>query len=142
MEKEIFESKFVRIFFDQETKIYTSKYLPETENMTDKEWQALMVELVKVVEKYKPRYILDDNRDKRYDYPPDIQEWTLKLFVNSWNKIGLEKYVQILPRHIIGQISSEQIQELSNTKFSTQFKNKFVADYESAIFWINESKTN
>ena len=142
MEKEIFKTKFVKILFDAETKIYTSIYLPETENMTNKEWQTLMVELVKVVEKYKPRFIIDDNRDRNYDYPPDIQEWTLQLFVGSWNKIGIEKYVQILPTHIIGQITAEQIQELNNVEFSAQFKNKLVVDYESAISWINESISN
>ena len=61
------------------------------------------------------------------------------LFVNSWNKIGLEKYVQILPNHIIGRITSEQIQELKDTEFSAQFKNMMVVDYKSAKSWINES---
>lgn len=139
MEKEILKSKFVKILFDEETKIYTSIYLPETENMTDKEWQALMVELAKVIEKYKPRFILDDNRNRKYDYPPDIQTWTLELFVESWNRIGLEKYVQILPTHIIGQLTAEQIQELNNTKFSAKYKNKIVVDFESAMSWINET---
>jgi len=139
MEKEVFKSKFVKILFDEETKICTSIYLSETENMTDKEWQTLMSQLVKVIEKYKPRFILDDSRDRKYDYPPDIQTWTLELFVESWNKIGLEKYVQILPKHIIGQITAEQIQELNNTKFSAKFKNKIVVDFESAKSWIKES---
>jgi len=139
MGEAVFESKYVKIFFNKETRIYTSIYLSETENMSDKEWQALMLELVKIVEKYRPRFILDDNRERRYDYPPDIQAWTLELFVNSWNKIGLEKYVQILPNHIIGRITAEQIQELNNTEFSAQFKNKMVVDYKSAESWINES---
>lgn len=139
MEKEIFKSKFIKIFFDQATKVYKSIYLSETENMSDQEWKILMMDVVQVIEKYKPKYILDDNRDRKYDYPPDVQEWTLQLFVDSWNKIGLEKYVQILPTHIIGQITSEQIHELNNTKFSAQFENKLVTDYESAISWINET---
>ena len=139
MEKEILKSKFVKILFDEETKIYTSIYLPETENMTDQYWKTLMMNIFKVIEKYKPRFILDDNRNRKYDYPPDIQTWTLELFVESWNRIGLEKYVQILPTHIIGQLTAEQIHELNSAKFSSQFKNKMVADFESALSWINET---
>jgi len=138
MENEVFRSKYVVIQYDHETSIYTSTYMAETENMTDKEWRELLLQLVNVLEKYKPKYILDDNRERRYAYSPDMQAWTLELLVDNWNKKGLEKYVQILPKEIISHITAGQIDELANTKFSLHFENKFVTDYESAINWINE----
>ena len=138
MEKEVFKSKYALATYDEQTEIYRLKYYPETENMINKEWKELMLSLLIITEKYKPKYIIDDNKTRLYSYPPEIQAWTLDLFINSWNKNGLKKYVQILPTNYIGQLSGEQIVELANIRFSDIFENKFVEDYNSAIQWIEE----
>lgn len=137
MEKIVFESKFAIAKFDDEKKLYTLKYLPETENMFDSEWKDLMQKLLIVTDTLKPEYILDDNRKRKYFYSDEIQEWTLSLFLPVWNKNGLKKYVQILPEDIIGQLSAEQIVEMANINFSDIFENTFVATYEEAVKWLN-----
>jgi hypothetical protein len=139
MTKEVFKSKFALATFNEQTKTYILKYYPETGNMTNEEWKTLMRDLLKITEKYKPQYIIDDNSERLYAYPPEIQAWTLELFIDSWNRNGLKKYVQILPKDFIGELSGEQIVEMANMKFSEIFDNTFVEDYESAIKWIAES---
>ena len=138
MEKEVFNSKYFKALYDEDTKIYTSIYLPETENMTDKDWQVLMMDLKNIIETYKPDYIIDDNRNRLYSYSPDIQEWTLNLFINSWNSFGLKKYVQIKPKGIIEKLTTRQIEELAVTNFNMSYPHRIVEDYESAIKWIKE----
>ena len=138
MENMVFTSPFLKAFFDQESKIYTSVYLPETRNMTDMEWQELMKEIVGVIEKYKPDYIIDDNRERLYDYSPDMQKWTLELFIESWNKIGLRKYAQIIPKDILGKLTTHQIEELATNEFLMNYKVKIVDDLESAFSWIQK----
>jgi hypothetical protein len=138
MEKEVFNTKYVVATYDDQAKIYHAKLLPETENMRDEEWKELIKSHLKVIEKFRPKYYIDDNTYRLYSYPPDIQAWTLELCVESWNKNGLKKYVQILPENIIGQITANQIGELANTEFSLLFENKFVKCYKEAIEWINE----
>lgn len=137
MEKVVHQSKFAIATFDDQFGLYTLKYLPETVNMTNQEWKDLMTALLVITEKYKPKYILDDNTDRLYSYPPEIQAWTLDLFIKSWNRNGLKKYVQILPKDFIGHLSGEQIVELGNTTFSDIFESKFVEDMESAMKWLN-----
>ena len=136
--KEVYRSKYAVATYDEQSELYTLKYLPETANMMDDEWKELMLKLLGVTEKYKPKFILDDNTNRLYAYPPEMQAWTLELFIDSWNKNGLKKYVQILPKEFFGQLSAEQIVELANMTFSEIFKNTFVEDYDSAIKWINE----
>lgn len=138
MVNELYKSAYIQIHFNPDTKVYTSTYLPETENMSDKEWKTLMLKIVDIIVECNPRFIIDDNRERRYDYPPDVQAWTLELFVKRWNKIKIEKYVQVVPRHIIGQITSEQMKELSDTTFFPEYKTKIVDDYEEALRWIHE----
>ena len=46
MENVILKSKFIEVIFNEESSIYTSKYLPAAEYMTDKEWQEQMSELI------------------------------------------------------------------------------------------------
>lgn len=140
MKKLIFQTRFVQVSFDEETKIYESEYLSDTQDMTDREWQELMLELKDLIESCTPHYIIDDNRNRLYSYSPDMQEWTLRLFVDSWNKIGLKKYAQIMPKEIIGKLTSEQIEEFAITNFDMHYQHKFVDDYKGAFDWVKESK--
>ena len=137
MEKVIFESKFAIAKYDKEKELYVLRYLKETENMRDEEWKDLMEKLLVVTDKYKPKYILDDNRERLYSYPPEMQAWTLELFIETWNKNGLKKYVQILPADFIGKLSAEQIVEMANIKFSDIFENAFVATFDEAVNWLD-----
>ena len=133
----VHKSKFAVAEFDDEISLYRLTYLPETTNMSNKEWKDLMTELLAVTDSLKPKYILDDNRKRYYAYPPEIQEWTLNLFLDTWNKNGLIKYVQILPEDFVNELSAEQIVEMANIQFSKIFENTFVATYEEAINWLN-----
>ena len=137
MEKVVHQSKFAIAKFDDEKALYTLTYLPETVNITNQEWKDLMTELLVVTDTLKPKYILDDNRDRLYAYPPEIQDWTLKLFINTWQKNGLIKYVQVLPTDFINELSAEQIVELANLKFSEVFDNTFVKTFEEAVKWLD-----
>jgi hypothetical protein len=138
MEKEVYKSKYAIAIYNEQSGIYTAKYLLETENMRDDEWKQLMHELLDVNERIKPKFVIDDNTQRHYSYPPDIQAWTLGLYVECWNRNGLKKYVQIVPDNIIGQITAEQIVELANSEFHPLFENKYVKTYTEAIDWINE----
>lgn len=138
MDIEVYNSKYAIALYDEQSGIYTTKYLSETENMRDDDWKQLMHELLNVNEKLKPKFVIDDNTQRLYSYPPDIQAWTLALYVECWNRNGLRKYVQILPDNIIGQITAEQIVELANAEFHPLFENKYVKTFAEAIDWINE----
>ncbi len=140
MKSELLSNEYVEIFFDKESAIYECKYLPETENLTDKEWKELMVEFKNLIEKFRPKYIIDDNRKRGYSYSPDMQEWMIKLFVPSWNKIGVKKYVQIIPDIISGKLTAMQLEELADLKFETNFEYRMMEDIESAYRWIEEDK--
>ena len=140
MEKQILSTKYITVIFDDETKICASKYLPETRNMTDKEWQEQMQESKTLIETHKPAYIIDDNRERFYGYSPDMQVWTLSLFVDSWNNIGLKKYALISPKEIVGKLTTYQIEEFAVNDFQMHFQYRIVDDFESALHWINEKK--
>lgn len=138
MEKEIITTKYITATFDDETKIYASKYLAETRNMTDEEWRNQMLELKSLIETIKPAFIIDDNRERFYGYSPDMQIWTLTLFVDSWNNIGLKKYAQIRPKEIVGKLTTKQIEEFAVNDFKMRYQYKLVDDFESALVWINK----
>lgn len=138
MQVEVGKSKFIEVFYDAKTKIYHARYLSATIDMTNEEWREQMMELKEIIEKYRPEYIIDDNRERLYGYSPEMQEWTLNLFTELWNRIGLKKYAQIIPKEIIGKLTSMQIEELAVNDFEMQYQYKMVEDYESALSWINE----
>ncbi len=137
MDKIVYKSKFVIIQYNADNGLYTSTYLPETENMRDEDWRKLIKESLVITDELKPKYILDDNRDRMYAYSPEIQEWTIDVLVDTWNKNGLKKYVQILPTDFINELSAQQLIEMGNLKFSKVFENTFVKTMEEAIAWLD-----
>lgn len=137
MENVIFESKFAIAKYDKDKELYTLRYLKETENMSDDEWKDLMKKLLEVTKNCKPKYILDDNTERLYSYSPEMQAWTLEVFIETWHKNGLKKYVQILPKDFIGELSAEQIVEMANINFSEIFENTFVATLDEAVRWLD-----
>ena len=122
MEKVKLQTDFIRVLFDDEAKLYTSIFLPTTNLMTDSEWKMQMLELRDLIEHLKPLYIIDDNTNRKYGYSPEMQKWSLNLFVESWNEIGLKKYAQILPTEILGKLTAMQIEELALQEFEMKYK--------------------
>ncbi len=137
MENEIFASKFAKVFYNTSKKLYTIKYLPATEDMSNQDWKNLMLSFQALWHKFETWYMISDDRERKFGYDPELQEWTLKLVIPDWNELGLKKYVQILPDDFITNLSSEQIDEMGNTKFSPFFENAFVRTYEEAITWLS-----
>jgi hypothetical protein len=109
MDKVVFKSKYAVVTFNEQTQLLVCTYLAKTENMLNYEWKELMLSILSVQEECKPKFIIDDKRDRLYAYEPEVQAWTLELFIKCWNRIKLKKYVQIIPKNIIGQIATEQI---------------------------------
>ncbi len=138
MKEELYKSKYVVFTYKEETDTFTLRHLPESEDMTDDEYKEFVLILIEYFEKYNPKYINDDDRERLYAVTPDIQQWALSKVVPAMNKIKLQKYVRILPDDFIGKLSSEQVDTLVKTKFSTVFENKFLDDYDAAIKWVNE----
>jgi hypothetical protein len=138
MEKILLKTKYVEVLLDDSIKLYTSVYLLPTEDMTDQEWKAQMIELKNLTEQLKPHFIIDDNTNRKYGYSPEIQKWTLNLFVKLWNEIGLKKYAQILPSEILGKLTSMQIEDLAVSDFEMKFEYKMCGDLKCALTWIKE----
>lgn len=139
MNKIIFKSGYVTAKFNATSKIYTITYHPTTEHITDSEWQNLMFQMIELIEKYKPLYMIDDNSARKYNYAPDTQLWMLNLFIDCWHKIGLQKYVQIIPNDTIGEITVFQIEELALINKKLRFEYKLLYNLADAEAWINES---
>lgn len=132
------QTDFIKVLFDEEIRLYTSVYLPATGHMTDNQWKTQMLEVKELIVQLKPLFIIDDNLNRNYSYSPEMQKWTLNLFVELWNDIGLKKYAQILPNEILGKLTSMQIEDLALNDFEMKYEYKMCKGYKSAINWIKE----
>ncbi|WP_372751739.1 hypothetical protein [Labilibaculum sp.] len=107
--------------------------------MDNEDWKKLMLTLKSLMAVHKPIYVIDDNTERRFDYPPDMQYWMINEFSELWHRIGLRKYCQILPKDMIGKLTSMQIQELALKEFEITFQIGLFEDMIEAFTWM---KTN
>lgn len=138
MQQVITKSNYVEVSIDEKAGLTIIRFLPATDDMTNQEWKEEMIEFERLFEEFKPYFIIDDSRDRLYSYSPDTQEWMVRMFATQWNRIGVKKYVQIVPKEISGKLSSMQIEELATNAFNLQFKIMMVDTLDGAMKWVYE----
>lgn len=136
MEQEVYKSKFIIAKYDDVKKLIILKYMLETANMSNNEWDSWMRDLITLTDKYKPQYILSDNRQRRYAYSPEIQKNIAKDIAKHWIEIGLKKYAQVMPTDLLGSMSTYQLSDLINNQFPNMIENVCFDDYYDALKWI------
>ncbi len=67
MENEIFTSKFATVLYNTTKKLYTIKYLPATEDMSNQDWKDLMLSFQALWHKFETWYMIMDHFKKPFN---------------------------------------------------------------------------
>ena len=130
--KVLYESKFLKILFDQERSYMKVLRTKETEFYTDKEYLQEQKIWRDLVEKTKPKYALIDQREFAYIIPPDIQQIIQQTTIHSAIKNKLKKLAIVEAKDIFTKVSTNQLFE------NVAIELKFFKDINQAEKWIFE----
>ncbi len=136
MEMEIYKTKYVICNLSSDKETITIVSQPETKNMTKQEHTKFIKDLIELGLQYKPKYFLDDNRQLKYFYPPEHQEWILSVLIPKWLEIGLKKYAQVYSSDIVAQLAGEQIVDDVNETIPNMFETKIFENVKEAENWL------
>ncbi len=129
----LYKSKYIIIEFDKARSYMKVTRTKETEFYNDEEYLKENKIWESLVDKYKPKYALIDQREFYYIVAPDIQELLKKTIIKTATKNKLKKLAIVEPEDLFTKASVYQIFDDINNFYLQYFK-----DIESAEKWLFE----
>lgn len=134
MLEKIYQSKFVKIKVDVDEFLLFITWREGIEKLEDSTYRKEVLNIISLVKKYEPRFVLDDARLFTMPIIPETQEWVALNAVDIYSQI-IEKYAMIMPVEIFAKISTEQniseVKRIGNTTESREFDT-----IEEAVKWL------
>lgn len=134
MSEEIYQSKFATINVEFTSSFLSLIWTDEQDNLQENTYKDEVLNYKTFLEKYQPKFILDDARRFLMPIPPDIQEWVAKTITETLNQY-VEKYAMVMPVEFIANLSADQnIDEVQGSVSKTIFQQ--FASIEEAMDWM------
>jgi phenylpyruvate tautomerase PptA (4-oxalocrotonate tautomerase family) len=125
---QLHEDQFLRILWDQQTRIISIVWKQETSGMTDEDFKSELTLFAQKVEEKKAPRILVDVSNFRHHPGPGMGEWRLKSISPRYNAAGVERFAFVFPKD--SRIQPNQSSE--GERFVTQAFNS----HEQAAAWL------
>ena len=92
------EDKFLRILWDEKTRIIGLEWKEATSAMTDEEFKRELTGFADYVGERKATGILVDLSRFRHMLSPDTQQWRVKNISSRYNDAGVQRFAFLLPK--------------------------------------------
>jgi phenylpyruvate tautomerase PptA (4-oxalocrotonate tautomerase family) len=125
---QLHEDKFLRILWDEQTRIIRIVWRQETSDMTDEDFKSELTLFAQKVEEKKAPRILVDVSNFRHNPGTGVGEWRLQNISTRYNAAGVERFAFVFPKD--SQIQPNQSSE--GERFVTQAFNS----HEQAAAWL------
>lgn len=136
--KQIYDSRFQTIFFDEEASLFEFSWTDNSADMTSDEYQQAMLAYANQVERFKPLKVLVDTRNQQYIISTEMQEWTNQTILTRVLAAGLKRVAIVVPEDLIAHLSIEQaMTEEVGLQFETQY---FDNDQKAREWLLSEPK--
>lgn len=131
----IFENRFSKMFFEQNTYLITDIWQAASSEMTGDEFKRVLEQWRNLAIKYQAKRALVDARHMQFTVPPELQEWVAREVSQIMLKKGLTKSAILLPSSLFEKISLQQIvREHKNKK--EEFSRRYYEDEILAREWL------
>jgi len=81
--KTIFEDEFVALFYDENKKLFMNKWFAKSVEIDVDNIKAEFINAAKLIELYKPKFYIADNKEQGFIFNVDIQEWCAETIFHS-----------------------------------------------------------
>ena len=93
-----YEDGFLKIFWDESTRIIGIDWKEATSSMTDEDFKKELALFAGHVEQKSARGIMVDVSHFRHKMGPGIQEWRVKNISNRYSEAGVKRFAFLLPK--------------------------------------------
>ena len=127
------EDNFLRVLWDEATRIIGIDWKESTATMTDEDMKAELALFAGFVEKKKAPRILVDVTKFRHRMSPEVQEWRLKNISTRYNAAGVSRFAFIFPQDV------PIPQTMNQSSPGEDFVTRAFAGRDEAVAWLTEA---
>lgn len=135
MSNVILDTPFITYKYFEDSGLFVIDYKASTERMSVDEYKAFVTELKDLTIEHKPQFLIDNSINRLYIVDPEMQEWTVSELAPAWIGFGLKKYVQVLAKDLVANLSGQQTVEAAKS-IPGMFEVKFFENTEDALAWF------
>jgi hypothetical protein len=129
------KGKFFNKFFYPDKSLYIFEATYEVDDINEEEYKTEILENVKLIKKFQPKYYLYDASKPRYQVvAPEMQKWLYENSLKITSEI-IEKEAIVINDVLLVQVSVKQVLEEEKAE---KVKRKMFTNKEEAIKWLLE----
>jgi hypothetical protein len=129
---QLHEDNFLRIFWNEETRIIGIDWKDSTSTMTDEEFRAELKLFANLVEEKKAPGILVDVSSFRHKISSEAGQWRLKNISPRYNEAGVQRFAFLFSK-------DSQIPPMANeSSEGERFLTRAFNSREQAVAWLTE----
>lgn len=129
----IVDNTYHIIKFEEERLLAIAKNV-EDASYNDDVWKNLNLELLDIIQKYRPKTMLMDSTKFDFVVSPDLQTWYSQEIALKIYQAGVEKIAVVMSPNFVVNLATEQlVEEIGERKIITTF----FGNYEAAQSWLD-----
>lgn len=110
------------------------KWLSNTEDLIDEKMRGAFLEFLALVEKRCPQNIILDERELKFTYDPDFQEWLDSNILIPMLVVEVKRFAILKSKDFFINLATEQ---LYADKYLQKFEVAFFESLEDARHWLD-----
>lgn len=134
METKVYESNYLTLVVNEETKLLKVIWSSATESMQDDEFRKEITTYAEIAEKYQPTKSLVDTAFFLMTVLPETQEWVNQNIHHRSLQAGIKKFAYLVSKDLFSQVSIEQTMEEDNAK--SIFETRYFDNETEAVEWL------
>lgn len=128
----VYADKYAEVYFETINKIFITKWLPESANITVEEIKAEFIMAAELILKYKPKFYLSNNLDQRFVFGVEIQAWVATTIFTPCIQVGTTKFAILTPIDMMAELSTQQAAEEVKLPIEIQY----FSNEKDALSWF------
>jgi hypothetical protein len=131
--KELHDGKFLKILWDDRSRIVPIDWKETTAEMSDEDFKADLTTFASYVERQKARGILVDVAQFRHQPGPDLQPWRVKNISTRYAAAGVLRFAFLFP-------PGAQVPPMMNRSSPGEnFETRAFNSVDEAIHWLSDA---
>lgn len=133
MKEQIYESPYLKIFFDKENQMFEEIFTDKTSHWSAEGFKNEMLKLVELTKEYRPIKALVNLKNFLFPIEPDLQEWQNREVFEKGVELGLKQTAMLVSSNIFAQVSVEQTMDEESGK---KIPNRYFENEDEARQWL------
>lgn len=137
MKSELKKTKYIKIFFDDNSLIYSWEFLAKSEDMSVQEIRDTFHLMMKMMKECQPKLVIADDRKNLGLFQVELQEWIARITSETLMACEVKKFAIVRPEDYVNGLATEQAVDEAKT-ISKGIQIEMFADIRQAENWVIE----